>query len=301
METVMSVPAAFIGVIIIWSTTPLAIKWSADGSGFLFGVSARMVIGTLLCLTLARVMRVKLPWHREALQTYAAAAIGVYGAMTCVYWGAQFVPSGLISILFGLAPIVTGGFAAYWLKERSLTPVKIAGSLIGMAGLALIFGSQRLDVQAGAGLAAVLVSVVLHSLSSVWVKRTGTQLPALAVTTGALLFALPLYLLTWLLLDGHLPSTVPERAIASIVYLGILGSGIGFILYYYTLRHIEAGRVALIPLITPVLAVILGSALNGEVIDAREIAGAALILSGLLFYEIGERIIPALRGDGEQP
>jgi len=47
--------------------------------------------------------------------------------------------------------------------------------------------------------------------------------------------------------------------------------------------------------------VILGSALNGEVIDAREIAGAALILSGLLFYEIGERIIPALRGDGEQP
>ena len=170
-----------------------------------------------------------------------------------------------------------------------------------MAGLALIFGSRRLDVQAGAGLAAVLVSVVLHSLSSVWVKRLGTPLPALAVTTGALLFALPLYLLTWLLLDGHLPSAVPDRAIAAIVYLGILGSGIGFILYYYTLRHVEAGRVALIPLITPVLAVILGSVLNGEVIDAREITGAALILSGLLFYEIGERLLPMVRGKREIP
>ena len=65
----MSVPAAFIGVIVIWSTTPLAIKWSGEGPGFLFGVSARMLIGTVLCLALMKLVRVALPWDRAARRT----------------------------------------------------------------------------------------------------------------------------------------------------------------------------------------------------------------------------------------
>ncbi|MBU2479196.1 MAG: EamA family transporter, partial [Gammaproteobacteria bacterium] len=46
----MSMPAAFLGVILIWSTTPLAIQWSSEGGGFLFGVAARMWLGALFCL-----------------------------------------------------------------------------------------------------------------------------------------------------------------------------------------------------------------------------------------------------------
>lgn len=295
----MSVPAAYIGVIIIWSTTPLAIKWSGEGPGFLFGVSARMVIGTALCLLIAQLLRVRLPWHRDALRTYAAAGVGVYGAMMSVYWGAQFIPSGLVSVLFGLAPIVTGILAAVLLNERSLTPTKLAGSLIGMGGLALIFGAEgNPGTQAGYGLAGVLTAVVLHSLSAVWVKRIGVTLDAVATTTGALLFALPCYLVTWWLLDGQWPAAVPQRAWLSIAYLGVLGSGIGFILFYYTLRRIEAARLALIPLITPVNALIIGHLLNGETFGARELAGAGLILSGLLFYELGERLTNALRRSG---
>ncbi|HID49904.1 MAG TPA: EamA family transporter, partial [Chromatiales bacterium] len=48
----MSVPAAYVGIIIVWSTTPLAIKWSGEGAGFLFGVSARMLLGAVVCLLL---------------------------------------------------------------------------------------------------------------------------------------------------------------------------------------------------------------------------------------------------------
>ncbi len=287
----MAIPAAFLGVILIWSTTPLAIKWSGEGPGYLFGVSARMAIGAALCVLLALLLRVRVPWHREALRAYLAAGVGVYGAMICVYWGAQHVPSGLVSVLYGLAPISVGALAALWLGERSFTPAKIVGAAIGIGGLILIFGANG---DAGPyfawGLAAVLASVVLHSISAVWVKRIDADLHALALTTGALLLSLPAYLLTWALLDGRWPAALPAQALGSIVYLGILGSGVGFILYYYVLRRVAAGRVALIPLITPVLALLAGYFLNDEVIGARELAGVALVLAGLLFHELGGRL-----------
>ena len=46
------VPAAFAGVVLIWATTPVAIKWSSEGAGFLFGVSSRMVLGAMVCAVL---------------------------------------------------------------------------------------------------------------------------------------------------------------------------------------------------------------------------------------------------------
>lgn len=298
----MAIPAAYLGVILIWSTTPLAIKWSGEGPGFLFGVTGRMAIGTALCVLLALLLRVRMPWHRDALRAYAAAAVGVYGAMICVYWGAQHVPSGLVSVLFGLVPITVGALAALWLGERSFTPAKVTGAAIGIGGLLLIFaGGGAPGPLAAWGLAAVLASVLLHSVSAVWVKRIDADMHALALTTGALLFALPAYLLTWALFDGAWPAILPSQALGSIIYLGIFGSGVGFILYYYVLRRIDAGRLALIPLITPVLALLAGFLLNDERIGLREMAGVALILSGLLFYELGERVLQAKKIRPERP
>jgi len=90
----MSVPLAFIGVILIWSTTPLAIKWSGEGSVFLFGVTARMVIGASICIVLLRLLNKPLPLNRLAIQVYLAGAVAGYGSMLLVYWGASYIPSG---------------------------------------------------------------------------------------------------------------------------------------------------------------------------------------------------------------
>lgn len=137
----MSVPAAYLSIILIWSTTPLAIQWSASGNGFLFPVMARMVIGLAICLMLLLIFRIKMPWHREARITYLAAGLGILGTMLCVYWGARYISSGLIALLFGLSPIFTSIAAAFWLNERSFSTSKILGTLLSLLGLAAIFGS----------------------------------------------------------------------------------------------------------------------------------------------------------------
>lgn len=307
----MSVPAAFLGVVVIWATTPLAIKWSSEGPGFLFGAASRMVLGVFLCLVLIAVLSRRMRWHRDALLTYLAGGAGLWGAMTSVYWGARFIPSGLVSVLFGLTPIVTGVMAALWLGERALTPFRVLGMTLGLLGLAIIF-QDSLEAAPGTlwGMGAVLLSVHIHSASSVWVKRIDARLQALETTTGALLVATPLFTLNWLLFDGAWPVALPSRAAWSIVYLALFGSALGFILYYYMLRQIQASRVALITLITPVIALLLGQWINGEAVGPRGWLGTVVILIGLVCFQWGgeqnrasrirDRKIPpdSTRGDG---
>lgn len=283
----MSVPAAYLTVILIWATTPLAIKWSAQGTSFAFAVATRMAIGFAVAAAIIAVWRIGLPLHRRARMSYLAGGVGMFGAMTLTYWGAQYIHSGLISVLFGLTPLVTGLMALLWLEEEALTPGKIAGMLLGLAGLAVIFGDRHEigGTHALAGAAALLAAVTLYSASLVWVKRIGDDSPPLATTAGTLAVALPLFGLVWWLANGHVPAAVPARAGAAIVYLGVFGSVLGFALYYYVIKHMEAGKVSLITLVTPVLALLLGSLLNGEHVGARVWLGAACIGLGLSMHQ----------------
>jgi drug/metabolite transporter (DMT)-like permease len=283
----MTIAIAYLTVILIWSTTPLAIKWSAMGSGFAFAVMARMAIGAALAALLVAALHGGLPLHRRARASYLAAGLGMFGAMLCTYWGAQYINSGLVSVLFGLSPLITSLLAVLWLGEHALRPSKLLGMVLGLAGLSVIFagGAELGGAHATAGVTALLLAVVIYSASLVWVKRIGDDSPALATTSGSLLVALPLFIAAWLLTDGHVPHGVPARASAAIVYLGMFGSVLGFSLYYHIVRHLPAGSVALITLVTPVLALLLGNAANGEPISPRVMVGAACITAGLAVHQ----------------
>jgi drug/metabolite transporter (DMT)-like permease len=292
-ENVMSVPAAYIGVVLIWGTTPLAIKWSGEGVGYLFGVTGRMVIGVVLALLVLNLMGLRLRWNKTARQTYLAAGLGIYLAMTMTYWSAQYLPSGWISVVFGLSPIITGLMARLWLREQGLTPSRVLALVVALAGLALIFdvglqGGQNVVL----GLLAMLIAVCVHSASAVWIKRLNAGLHGLAVTAGGLMVAVPLFLLTWFVQGESWPAVVDSRTFGSILYLGVVGSVLGFALYFYVLRHVETTRVALITLMTPVIALLAGQWLNGETADARVWGGALLIMLGLVAFELGSRLWP---------
>jgi len=292
----MSVPAAYIGIVLIWSTTPLAIKWSGESAGFLFGVSARMFISVLVCAVIMSFMSRTLEWSRDALKVYFVASIGIFGSMMSVYWGAQFVESGLISVIFGLTPIVTGLLAVLWLKEEAFSVAKGFGIVLGIAGISLIFlrgvsfGNLSL-----LGISAIVVAMLLHSGSTVWMKQLQSNVKSLDAVYGGLLVSLPMYAISWLVLIQlgyqQWPESVSTRSLLSISYLGIMGSVVGFILFYYVLQNISASRIGLIPLLTPVIALVLGSQLNNEVIPIVVWIGSALILLGMSIYQWGHHII----------
>lgn len=282
----MSVPSAYLAVVLIWTTTPLAVKWSTEGGGFLFGVTARMLIATVLTLAIAGMMRVRMPWHREAIKVYAIASLGVFGAMILIYWSAQYVPSGLISVFFAAAPIMTGVIAGPILGERHLTPARLAGMCTGFAGIALVFhASLVLGEGAWRGVLGLTAGVLMFSIKSVLMKRAGDGIHVMAINSGGLIIGTSLYLLVWLVSGAKLPTEMPTRAISAIVYLGIVGTVIGLALYMYLLRRLPVATLSLVTLITPVTALYLGAAVNGEHVGPSTIAGTALILAGLVLHE----------------
>ena len=291
----MRIPLTYISVILLWATTPLAIKWSGEGPGFLFGVTARMTIGTVCVLFVMVLMRQRLAWYRKARLTYLAVALQIYGSMLAVYWAAQFIPSGWISVIFGLTPLMTALLAAIFLGERSLTLGKLLAYGLGISGLAIMFGSAlQLGYDAVLGISGVLVSAFLQSVSSVWIKRIAAKLPALSQVAGGLLLALPAYLLTWGLTDGHWPNAFTPTSLAAIIYLGMIATTLGFALYYYLLTHLPATRVALITLISPLLALMLGHSINHEPLTMKIVTGTLFILSALIMHEFFDRL-PALK------
>lgn len=288
----MSVPLAYLGVIMIWSTTPLAIFWSSQGAGFLLGVTSRMVIGAMLALVLTALLGLGMRWHRQALHAYLAAGLGIFGSMLAVYWSAQYIPSGWIAVIYGMSPLATSLMASRWLEGESLTGRRVAGILMGLAGLTVIFGSSlHLDSHAAMGVAGVLAAMSIQSACAVWVKRIDAGLPAVVLTSGGLAVAAPLFVLVWLLAGATVPASLPVRTIGAIGYLALFGSVLGFAMYFHVLRHVQATRVALITLVTPVTALALGHALNGEALTPGVLAGAAMILSGLALFEMGDGIV----------
>ena len=283
---------AFIGVIMIWATTPIAIKWSSMGAGFLFAVAARMAIGALICMLILMARRSRIRHDSPARMVYLAAGLGIWSSMSCTYWGSLHIPSGLLSVIFGLTPVVTGVWATWLLRERVFTPFRMLGMGLGVVGLALIF-RESLGYQPEYlhGIAAIVAALALQSLSAVWIKRIDAGVSGFETTTGGLLVALPLFLLSWWLVDGSLPSEMEARVAWSILYLGIFGSVIGFMLYFTLIHEWPANRVALITLVTPVIALMIGHLFNAESIGLYEWIGAAVILAALVSYVYGDQLV----------
>lgn len=283
----MKVLSAYLTVIFIWSTTPLGIQWSGNEVGFAFGVASRMLLGLIALLIITRIWRIALPWDRHSRMVYLAGGLPLFLAMSLVYWAAQSIPSGWISVIFGLTPFITSLFAAMILRDKSFTLAKTSGMLLGLFGLLIVF-AESIDIshQALLGVIGVCLSATAHSLSSILLKKLNPVIHPVSITTGSLLVATPLFIAS--ALYSGLPEHIPTQSMLAIIYLALMGSALGFPLYFYCLKQLHAQRVALITLITPVIALILGSGLNHEVISPRIWYGTAFILLGLAMYEYGQ-------------
>lgn len=294
------VPFAFLSVVLIWSTTPLGIVWSSASVHPTMAVLLRMVLALVLGSLLLVIFQIRFPWTKTAKKLYAFSSIGIVGGMLLSYFAARYLASGTMSLLFGLSPLISGILAQKLLGEPKFGPTKLLALAMAFIGLGIVCSSKlSLSSDSWIGLILVLIAVFLFSLSAVLIKTVQINIHPIASTVGALLFSTPLFTLAWLLFDGTLPvETWQAKSIGAIIYLGIFGSLIGFIAYFYVLQNLKASTVALVTLITPVFAMTLGATLNGEVINDTLIIGALFVIGGLALYQFGEKLQKVLKRDG---
>ncbi len=285
----MAVFFAYFSVVLIWATTPLAIQWSSDSLSFIAAVGARMSLAIALALLIHAVLRHSIAVYWQQRNIYFAASLGIFPNMPLVYWAAQYIPSGLIAVIFALSPFATGVMTLLLLRQNPFGIKRLLALLLAVSGLLIIFYQQmRFDADSIYGVVGISLSCLLFSFSSVWVKKlsaTGQQ-PAspFQQATGALLYALPGLLLTWWWMDGRLPAEVSLKSAGAIVYLAIVGSLLGAVMFFYILQRLSASAVSLVTLMTPVLAILIGKHLAAEQLSASTLVGVAVVLAGLLLY-----------------
>ncbi len=290
----MSVPIAYLAVLLIWSTTPLGIVWSSESINPSMAVLLRMLIALILGMIVIKLRSITLPWHKKALKLYSFSALGIFGGMLFSYMAAGYLSSGVLSLVFGLSPVISAILARKILAEPQISLTKKLSMLLSLSGLALVCSDNfTLENDAIYGLIFVLLAVFFFSLSGVLVKSISLAIHPLATTVGALSVATPLFFISWLILDGTLPVEQWQiKSILSTLYLGVFGSLIGFYAYFTVLQKLTASTVTLITLITPVIALTLGATLNGELLNSTLVIGAFLVLLGLSIYHWGDKLNP---------
>lgn len=282
----MRVAIAYASVVLIWATTPLAIKWSNSSVSFVSAVAARVFVALTICMLLLMILRRPLIKQRSDWWAFVAGLVGSFPNVLLIYWSAQHIPSGLAAVIFGLYPFFVGLFSWLILKENIFNLRRVAAIALALIGLAIINMEQmQLGGNALLGVLGIAISTVLFGLSSVWLKRVGAGIDPLQKSTGTLMLSAPLLLVSWYALDGTIPMEWDFRSTAGLAYASICGSVLGGILFFYVLSHCAVSSVGLITFITPIVALIAGALVDGEQFSLSTVVGCVLVIVSLGIYQ----------------
>jgi drug/metabolite transporter (DMT)-like permease len=272
---------AFAACAFIWGTTWLAIKIGYGGLDPVWGASLRFFIASLLLIPF--IVARGLPPPLGARQVGVVVFVGLtmfwldYGL---IYWGEQFVPSGLTAVLFATMPLFVALFSGLLIPTEGITKRHALGMGAAFLGLVLVF-QQELHVTGSlAGMIAIVLSAVAAAASSVVVRRWGKDLPAITLNASAMMIGGIALFASSLALGEHPALPRSTRSWLSLLYLVVLGSIVSFLLYWGLLKSWSANRASLIPIVTPVIALTSGL-LVGERLGALQWLGSAIVLAGV--------------------
>ncbi len=278
----------WLGLIIVstvWGSTWLAIKVGLETIPPFFSSILRFVVAEIILGTIILWRRERIPWTRSAWRVYWSMGLLTFALpFALVYWGQQFIPSALGSILWATFPFCVAMVSRIWPRGGRLEIFTILGIILGFLGVLMIFGGG-LNVthpMAPWGLGAMLASVVLQAISLVQVKEWGEGVSPVAMNfIGMLMGLVALFVLGWFV-EG-MPSvawTLP--AVLSVLYLSVFGSVLAFLAYYWLLKRIDPVYLSLTSFINPVVGVLLGALVLHEALGTSIVGGALLVLSGIL-------------------
>jgi drug/metabolite transporter (DMT)-like permease len=277
-------------LVLIWSSTWVAIKIGLEDCPALLGAGVRFALAGLILLVIAKVQRrdLRTDWLLAGVLALAPFAFA-YGL---VYWGEQYVPSGLAAVLFGVLPLYTALLGAALLPDEPLRARLLAGVCIAIGGLALAFlESVELGAaeKAAIGATALALSPLGAAVGSIAQKLRAAELDAVVLNGWGMLWGGLLLLPVSLLTEDWGEFAWTAESVGSVLYLAVFGSAIAFVTLTVLLRHISAMAMSFLAMLLPFGALIFGALLYDESITARALLGAALVAAGLLIAQWSRR------------
>jgi len=268
---------------LIWGSTWLVIKVGYGGLGPFNVAALRFLIASLVLAPIVPLFRASWPSTRTEWTLVVWVGIVLFAAdYGLIYWGEQFLDSGLTSILFALLPLVTIGFAHLYVPGDRITGRKLAGSVLAFGGIVGLFGDRvRLDPAGLGPMLAIVASTVCAAAAGVATKRHGANLHPASLNAPAMLIGAAALAAASLAAGDGLALPLDAPTWSAIVYLAIAGSVITFLGYFTLLKSWTVTSLSFISVFTPTIALFLGFVFLDERPTISSGVGAALILGGV--------------------
>jgi drug/metabolite transporter (DMT)-like permease len=276
----------FLALSALWGLSFPAITAGLETLPPLLFAASRYDVGGVLLLAflIARGTEWRPKTREDGLAILIAGAFLIAGN-SLLFVGQLTVPSGIASILYALVPILTTGFAAVFLPTEPLTPRRILGVVIGLAGVAVIGRPDPSNLLAAelVGIGFVIAAAGSVALGSVLLRTRSPTLDTEPMTAWAMLVG------ALLLHGGSLAAGEPvasvrpsPTSIVAIVYLGVLASAVAYVIYFRLLDRFGPLEINLVSYVVPVFATIGGIFLLDEELTATMALGFTLIAGGFL-------------------
>jgi len=281
---------AYILISLIWGSTWLVIKAGLESLTPMFALGIRFILASIFIILLVKHRRIKIQTDKVSIRLYIL--MGFFSLaipFALVYWAEQFVPSGLTAVLFAVNPFFILLFSYFALSGESIGYYKVLGIFLGFSGIVIIFsdsfGSDLTSYLIG--MFAVVISSGMQAAIAVLIKKRGHYLNPLSMNLFPMMIA-GIFLMIFSFITEDLNELkFDEKALFSVLYLAVFGSVIAFTSYYWLLKRMNVVILSLVAFITPVIALFLGWIIYDEQLSARHFWGSLLVLTGLLWANLG--------------
>ena len=278
----------FLVVCLSWGTTWLGIKIAVESVPPLTAAGLRFLIAFPLFLGFAA-------WRREPLM-FPKGSRCFFLFVTLAYfslpyyllnYGEMHVSSGLTALLFSCMPVFILIFTALFLREK-IYASQVLGIAIGFASLFMIIRSQGLHLDHAElfGVLAILTAAILHALCYVVTKKHGSAISVITYNTLPIGIAGLMLFVAGLGLENPHFSAISARSWGALLYLGLVASVGGFIVYFLLLKRLSPIILSFVFIIFPVFAVMIGAWYEGQDISAELMGYSAVLLAGFAITKL---------------
>jgi drug/metabolite transporter (DMT)-like permease len=282
---------AFIVLGTLWGSSFMWIKIAVQETSPILVVAIRLSFAILTLIAAAIIARQTMPKSgRMWLILTIFGFVNVAFPYLLITWGEQYIDSAIAAVLNSTTPLFAMVIAHFTLADDRISAPKLVGLIVGFLGILILISRDlnRSTILEGnpmlliLGQGAVLLASFLYAGSAVFARRNLKSLSHIEQGLVPLLVStLSLWMVAAIVKD---PLSLPELPITwiSLAWLGILGSGLAFLLYFYLIHSVGPTRSTLVTYIFPLVGVALGVLILGEKLDLRLFVGSILIVGSII-------------------
>ncbi|MFJ3007530.1 DMT family transporter [Pseudomonas fluorescens] len=278
----------FLIVCLSWGTTWLGIKIAVESVPPLTAAGLRFLIAFPLFLSFAVLRREPLLFPRQSRWFFVFVTLSYFSVpYYLLNYGEMHVSSGLTALLFSCMPVFILIFSALFLREKIL-PTQMLGIAIGFASLFMIIRSQglHLDQAEWLGVLAILCAAILHALCYVVTKKHGSAISVITYNTLPIGIAGLMLFIVGLNVEAPVFKDVTARSWGALLYLGLVASVGGFIVYFILLKRLSPVLLSFVFIIFPVFALLIGAWYEGTPISRDLMLYSAILLAGFAITKL---------------